>query len=133
MFGWIKMAAISISFLAVLIVIIVCTVKWFGIKVTKQEPIHCETGSYFLIPCCRLTEQCIGVISERSSSFSSSASVSASLSTSFLIRHLNAKPNCIQFFSVYSGAACKRRSSGHTVCSVDGLFISSRRNTGSHH
>ncbi|XP_020620647.1 lipase maturation factor 2-like isoform X6 [Orbicella faveolata] len=44
MFGWIKMAAISISFLAVLIVIIVCTVKWFGIKVTKQEPVHCETA-----------------------------------------------------------------------------------------
>lgn len=44
MIGWFKMAAISISFLAVLIVIIVCTVKWFGIKVTKQEPIHCETA-----------------------------------------------------------------------------------------
>ena len=51
MIGWFKMAAISISFLAVLIVIIVCTVKWFGIKVTKQEPIHCETGNYFLIAC----------------------------------------------------------------------------------
>ncbi|KAL9955341.1 hypothetical protein ACROYT_G036649 [Oculina patagonica] len=44
MFGWIKMAAISFSFLTVLIVIIVCTVKWFSIKVTKQEPIHCETA-----------------------------------------------------------------------------------------
>ena len=47
MFGRIKMAAISLSFLVTLIVIIVCTVKWFGIKITKQEPIHCETGKLF--------------------------------------------------------------------------------------
>ena len=46
MFGWIKLAAISFSFLAMLIVIIVCTVKWFNIKFTKDEPIHCETGEF---------------------------------------------------------------------------------------
>lgn len=41
------MAAISLSFLVTLIVIIVCTVKWFGIKITKQEPIHIETGKLY--------------------------------------------------------------------------------------
>lgn len=41
------MAAISLSFLVTLIVIIVCTVKWFGIKITEQEPIHIETGKLY--------------------------------------------------------------------------------------
>ena len=44
MFGWIKLGAISLSFLIVLISIIACTVNWFNIKITKEEPIHCETG-----------------------------------------------------------------------------------------
>jgi len=43
-FGWIKLAAISLSFLAVLITIIVCTVKWFDIRITDEEPLHCETA-----------------------------------------------------------------------------------------
>ena len=37
------------------------------------------------------------------------------------------------FFSIYSGAARKRRSSRHAVCSVGGLFVSSRWNTRGHH
>ena len=44
MFGWIKLGAISLSFLIAMITMIACTVKWFNIKITKEEPIHCETG-----------------------------------------------------------------------------------------
>ena len=43
-FGWMKLASILITFLLVLIIIIVCTIKWFSIKITEDEPIHCETG-----------------------------------------------------------------------------------------
>lgn len=43
-FGWMKLASILITFFLVLIIIIVCTIKWFSIKITKDEPIHCETA-----------------------------------------------------------------------------------------
>ncbi|XP_068762441.1 lipase maturation factor 2-like [Montipora capricornis] len=42
-FGRIKLACISLSCLAVLITLISCTIKWFDIKATKKETIHCET------------------------------------------------------------------------------------------
>lgn len=41
----IKLAGILLSTLTVLITMIVCTVKWFNIKLTKEGTIHCETGS----------------------------------------------------------------------------------------
>lgn len=40
----IKLAGILLSTLTVLITMIVCTVKWFNIKLTKEGTIHCETG-----------------------------------------------------------------------------------------
>ena len=41
--------------------------------------------------------------------------------------------NYHSIFSIYSRAACKRRSSRYTVCYVDGLFVSPRWNTRRHH
>ncbi|CAH3132477.1 unnamed protein product [Porites lobata] len=40
----IKLAGILLSTLTVLITMIVCTVKWFNIKLTKEGTIHCETA-----------------------------------------------------------------------------------------
>jgi len=49
-------------------------------------------------------------------------------------RHFNFPLNPVSFnFSIYSGAARKRRSSRHAVCNVDGLFVSSRWDTGGPH
>ena len=45
-FGRIKLACISLSCLVVLITLISCTIKWFDIKATKKETIHCETGNF---------------------------------------------------------------------------------------
>lgn len=40
----IKLAGILLSTLTVLITMIVCIVKCFNIKLTKEGTIHCETG-----------------------------------------------------------------------------------------
>ena len=43
-FGRIKLVCITLSCFVALVTLTSCSVKWFNIKATKKEPVHCEIG-----------------------------------------------------------------------------------------